>query len=177
VKRKLASILDDLVEVAARVDEKQMCALGNALRGARKIFVAGTGRSGLMARAFAMRLMHLGLKPHVVGETTTPDIQSGDLLVCCTRRGESGSHSHFIDLAHGAGARVAVLTASVTSSNALKADLAVTLSLEESTEGHQPLGALFEQSLLLVLEAMIMKLMDDLEVDEEVMKRHHTSLE
>jgi 6-phospho-3-hexuloisomerase len=177
VKPPVDRILGDLGEVAARLDTKPVCALGREIGGARRIFVAGLGRSGLMAKAFSMRLMHLGLSVHVVGETTTPEIGDGDLLICCSRRGESGSHSHFIDLAHDAGARAAVLTASPESTNAGKADLTVTLPVDDTIAGNQPLGALFEQSLLLVLEALIMKLMKDLRVDEEVMKRHHTSLE
>jgi len=177
VKPPVDRILADLGEVASRLDTKPICTLGREIGRARRIFVAGLGRSGLMARAFSMRLMHLGLAVHVVGETTTPEIGPSDLLICCSRRGESGSHSHFMDLAHDAGARAAVLTASPESTNADKADLTVTLPVDDRIAGNQPLGALFEQSLLLVLEALIMKLMKDLRVDEEAMKRLHTSLE
>jgi 6-phospho-3-hexuloisomerase len=177
VRERLDRILADLAEIGRRFDAAQGCALGREVGRARRIFVAGLGRSGLMAKAFAMRLMHLGLSVHVVGETTTPEIGEGDLLVCCSRRGESGSHNHFIDLAHEARARVAVLTACPESTNARRADLTVTLPVDDTLESRQPLGALFEQGLLLVLEALIVKLMGDLQVDEEAMKRHHTSLE
>jgi 6-phospho-3-hexuloisomerase len=177
MRERLRQILDDLGEVVPRLAEEPLCALGQEIGGARCIFVAGLGRSGLMTKAFAMRLMHLGLTVHVVGETTTPEIGPGDLLVCCSRRGESGSHSHFIDLAHDAGARAAVITASPDSTNARKADLVVVLPVDGSLARKQPLGTLFEQTLLLVLEALIAKLMEDLQVDEAAMERHHTSLE
>ncbi len=177
MRDRIELILSDLGEVADRLDDAPLCDLGIEISRANAIFVAGLGRSGLMAKAFAMRLMHLGLAPHVVGETTTPDIGEGDLLICCTRRGESGSHSHFIDLAHEAGARAAVMTASPESTNAVKADLTVVLPVDRSIEAHQPLGTLFEQTLLLLLDLLTTRLMRDLEVDEAAMQRKHTSLE
>jgi 6-phospho-3-hexuloisomerase len=178
LRERIARILEDLGRIVPRMDTEPLARLGSEIGQAERIFVAGTGRSGLMARAFAMRLMHLGLSVHVVGETTTPEIGEGDLLVCCSRRGESGSHSHFIDLAHEARARAAVLTANPDSTNAQKADLTVVLPVDDDSHARrQPLGAFFEQSLLLVLEALVTQLMDDLHVDEEEMLRHHTSLE
>ncbi len=37
-----------------------------------RIFVTGLGRTGLMARGFAMRLMHLGRRVYHVGDVITP---------------------------------------------------------------------------------------------------------
>ena len=51
------------------------------IRKDRRIFVAGEGRSGFSAKGFAMRLMHLGYTVYVVGETITPALREGDLLV------------------------------------------------------------------------------------------------
>ena len=47
------------------------------LLSAKRIYVIGAGRSGLVAKAFAMRLMHLGLHAYVVGETITPAMTKG----------------------------------------------------------------------------------------------------
>ncbi len=177
MRDRIDLILKDLGEVADRLEDGPLRELGVEISRANSIFVAGLGRSGLMAKAFAMRLMHLGLAPHVVGETTTPDIGEGDLLICCSRRGESGSHSHFIDMAHGVSGRVALVTASPESTNARKADLTVVLPVDRTIEAHQPLGTLFEQALLLLLDLLTTRLMRDLEVDEAAMRRKHTSLE
>ena len=38
----------------------------------RKIFIVGMGRSGFVARAFALRLMNLGFNVYFLGETITP---------------------------------------------------------------------------------------------------------
>ncbi len=94
---------------------------------------------------------------------------------------ESGSHRHFIDLAHAANARVAFFTAHPDASVAAKANVLVVLPIESVVDGArtqaQPMGTLFEQALLLVLDALILRLMVDLDVSEEAMERLHTSLE
>jgi 6-phospho-3-hexuloisomerase len=83
----LDAILAELTAVAAGVDREEMARLLDAMRAAKRVFVTGIGRSGLVARGLAMRLMHLDFEVYVVGETTTPSIAKGVLLVCCTRYG------------------------------------------------------------------------------------------
>ncbi|HJQ93289.1 MAG TPA: hypothetical protein VJ874_03265, partial [Candidatus Thermoplasmatota archaeon] len=39
----------------------------DTLQPARRVFLYGRGRSGFVARAFAVRLMHLGYQTYVVG--------------------------------------------------------------------------------------------------------------
>jgi 6-phospho-3-hexuloisomerase len=65
--------------------------LTEILLGARCTFVAGAGRSGLVAKAFCMRLMHLGLPAHPVGETATPALRRSDVLVVASGSGETTS--------------------------------------------------------------------------------------
>ena len=84
----LKGIIGELAANADRVSVGRLEALADAILGARRIFVAGAGRAGFVARAFALRLMHLGLTVHFVGEPTTPSIGPGDLPVInsgCTR--------------------------------------------------------------------------------------------
>ena len=85
----LVGILSELAEVASHVDVKEMDALVCRMAKAKRIFVAGMGRSGLMARALAMRLMHLKMQVFVVGETTTPSIKRGDLLTTSSTPGHA----------------------------------------------------------------------------------------
>ncbi len=73
-------ILAEIGEVAGRIPEKDLEDLAEWIHGADRVYVAGMGRSGLMARAFAMRLMHLGIVTHVVGDTTTPSIESTGMM-------------------------------------------------------------------------------------------------
>jgi 6-phospho-3-hexuloisomerase len=74
VKDLSTGVLGELGDVLREVDESAVSALQEKLAAARRVFVAGAGRSGLMMRAFAMRLMHLGLAVHVVGDATTPSL-------------------------------------------------------------------------------------------------------
>lgn len=59
------------------------------IRNSDRIFVVGTGRSELVGKAFAMRLMHLGFNVHVVGEVTTPAIRDKDCLIAISGSGET----------------------------------------------------------------------------------------
>ena len=85
----LADALEPLVRVLAHVQRPEVEAFEKVLLGARRVFVTGLGRTGLMARGFAMRLMHLGRRVYHVGDVITPAIRRGDLLVICSRTGRS----------------------------------------------------------------------------------------
>lgn len=78
-------ILAELDIILNSIDEKQTECLVDkilAIKGTdKKVYIAGVGRSSLMIRSFAMRLMHLDITVYVVGETVTPAIQEGDLLI------------------------------------------------------------------------------------------------
>ena len=77
----------EIDKVLALVDESQLDDVEPLLTKDKRIFVLGAGRSGLMARAFAMRLMHIGYTPYVIGETITPSVQAGDVLVAVSGSG------------------------------------------------------------------------------------------
>lgn len=173
----LEAILGELTQVARCVDRASMARLVDQLRGARRIFVAGIGRSGLMARAMAMRLMHLELDVHVVGETTTPSIQKGDLLLCCSRYGKSRSLSTYVDKAHEARARAVLVTMTEKSPLAKRVDDVFVIPVEAGGRSKQPLGTIFEQCLLLYCDALVMLAMKRLGISEDEMARRHTQLE
>lgn len=177
MERTIDRILSELTEIAGRTAEEDLARLADRILSADRVYVAGMGRSGLMARAFAMRLMHLGLSVFVAGETTTPSIEEGDLLVCCTRYGRSGTLLHFIDKAHAAGALAAVITMDLDSPMVEKADEVLRISVEGDHATRQPLGTLFEQILLLTLDALVIVLMTKRGFTEREMARLHTNLE
>ncbi len=110
MNRGLAASLTPLKRVLADVDPREVEALEKQILGARRIFVTGLGRTGLMGRGFAMRLMHLGRRVYHVGDVITPAIRRGDLLVICSRTGRSAVLLYYIDIARRADARVAVVT-------------------------------------------------------------------
>ena len=70
------AILADVGRALRQVDPAQVDEICSAILSADRVFIAGKGRSGLQMKAFAMRLMHLGLSAHVVDDVTPP-------AICC----------------------------------------------------------------------------------------------
>jgi 6-phospho-3-hexuloisomerase len=175
--RTVERILAELGEIAGRTSEADLERLADRILEADRVYVTGMGRSGLMARSFAMRLVHLGLSVFVVGETTTPSIEEGDLLLCCTRHGRSGSLLHYIQKAHAVRASAAIITMDPESPMVERADEFLLIPVKEGEETGQPLGTLFEQMLLLTLDALVIVLMEKRDFTEREMARLHTNLE
>ena len=175
-------IADELRRALEATDPAEVDRLLDAILAARGVFCSGHGRSGLMIKAFAMRLVHLGLRAHVVGETTTPAIGAGDLLVVATGSGQTRTTLAIVDAARERGARTACLTAHPESAIGRAVDLVVELHgpiTSDAPHGRsiQPPGSLFEQALLIGCDAMVMALMQRLGTTEDEMRARHTKLE
>src|SRR5579863_4626018 len=117
----------EIAAVLARTgsdEAERMCA--EILR-ARRIACYGVGREGLMMRALCMRLMHLGLDAHMVGDMTTPALGSGDLLLVSAGPGSFSTVKALLGVASSAGARTAVVTAQPEGEVAQAADTVIHL--------------------------------------------------
>lgn len=181
------SILDELRRTLNRISCDEVEALVREVTGARRVFVAGAGRSGLVMRGFAMRLAQLGLPVHVVGETTSPAIRPGDLLLIGSGSGVTDRLVHYAGKAAETGARIAVATAVPDAPAARVADVVVVISApapksSKATGGkehrsRQPMGTLFEQSLGVMLDACVMLLMARLDETGRSMFDRHANLE
>lgn len=176
--RNRALVQDEISEVFHRVDPAQVAALVTELRLADRIFVAGAGRSGLVLKMAAMRLMHLGLTVHVVGETTTPAIRAGDLLLAASGSGTTAGVVKAAETAADQGARVAAYTTSTGSPLAEAAAPVVLIPAARKTDhgsavSRQYSGSLFEQVLFTTTEAVFQSLWDeDAAASEELWQRH-----
>ncbi|MUK01346.1 6-phospho-3-hexuloisomerase [Vibrio cholerae] len=158
VPASLTLIQDELAGAADGLQEAQLAALVTEIQQARRVFVTGGGRSGLALRMHAMRLMHLGLTVHVVGETTTPAIESGDLLIVASGSGTTAGAVAAAETAVSVGSRVVALTTDGESTLAGLASRVVVIPAAQKTDhagtaSRQYSGSLFEQALLLVLDA------------------------
>lgn len=156
--KEAAAILAEQAEVIATVDARSVDTLLEQIVHARHIFLLGEGRSGLAGRMFAMRLMHLGYQVFVVGETTTPAIGEGDLLIAISGSGETGTVVLRSENARRAGASLALLTANSESQLAKRADHLVLLPTQHKLHGassRQYGGSLFEQTTLLLFETLV----------------------
>ncbi len=171
-------------ETARSLDEDQAARFLDEMLSARRIYVAGAGRSGLVSRAFAMRLMHIGFESFVVGETITPAILAGDTLVAFSGSGETNSIVDICETAKDIGAKICLITFSPESRAAGLADCIVTLGegkadpddIPSQYEVRQitgqyrsvatsfaPFGTLFETSALIFSDAVISALIEVLQ--------------
>jgi 6-phospho-3-hexuloisomerase len=173
-----ALILDELERTLAAVSETEIVAAQRKILAAKRVFVTGAGRSGLALKMAAMRLMHLGLDVHVAGEVTAPAIGSEDLLLVASGSGTTAGAVHAAQVALKAGAEVLALTAARESRLGQLAQLVIVIpaATKQDTSGAasaQYAGALFEQSVLLLTDAMFHAMWHQWgESAEELWKRH-----
>ena len=179
----LQKILSELNKSASCIPEEQLNNLAEVIQRANRIFVGGAGRSGFAARAFANRLMHLGLTVYFLGDTTTPAIERGDLLVICSGSGETESLKLAAAKAKRYGAQIACVRIHKESAIGTMSDASVIISgvnSKNDIEGGksvQPMGSEFEQLSWLVFDSIIMILMDKLHETPKEMYARHANLE
>jgi 6-phospho-3-hexuloisomerase len=179
----VGQIFDEIRGVLDQVSSADVAAVVDRLVKAERIYVAGGGRSGLMARAFAQRLMHLGLVTYVVGETTTPAIGPKDVLLVCSGSGETQVTVLVSRVAHEIGAHVVAITANCDSPIARVADTLLCLKAPyknapgKGAASMQYAGSLFEQSLLVLTDAMALEVGRALGRSDKELRERHANLE
>lgn len=177
-------IIQELEKTLSSVADDQAQDLVQVILQASKVFVAGAGRSGFMVRAFAMRLMHIGFEVYVAGETITPNLTPEDILFVASGSGATESLVVLAQKAKALGARIGLVTIDGQSPIAKLADIVLTIPApspkiqkETGFTSIQPMGSLFEQSLLLILDAVILMLMEKQNKTSETMFTRHANLE
>ncbi|KAI5011681.1 3-hexulose-6-phosphate isomerase [Hordeum vulgare subsp. vulgare] len=169
---------------AARTVLVSELAAASSRRG--RVFVHGVGREGLMMRALCMRLAHLGLPAHCVGDVTAPPALSGDLLVASAGPGAFSTVDAICGVARGAGARVVLLTARPAGDfPGRQADVvahlpAQTMADDEDGPAAQaklPMGSLYEGAMFVLFEMVVLELAGVLGQSPAQMRARHTNLE
>ena len=187
----LLHINDELKEFSRKTNPEQMELLADELLSANTIYIAGAGRSGLVIRAFAMRLMHLGLKVHVVGDVTSPHAKAGDVLLIGSGSGETKSLIAAAQKARECGMRIALNTFSENSTLSRLADVNLVLpgtsQKAQNVSGgaaaihtihtFQPMGSAYEQLSFLVYDTVIILLMEKLGLSSDEMFERHANIE
>jgi 6-phospho-3-hexuloisomerase len=182
---------EHLENVAAKLDKDSVRQMLEDIMGAKRIFVMGAGRSGLVGRAFAMRLMHLGLSSHVVGETTTPAVSKDDVVIAISGSGQTRSVSNLGRVAKEIGAKLVTITSNKESTLGELSDTVIVLPgrtkddaggyVERHMRGEYtyltPLGTSFETSASVFLDALIAELIFITGASEEDLKSRHTNIE
>jgi 6-phospho-3-hexuloisomerase len=178
LRHHMQTIIAENQRLAEQVDFAVAAAIIPLIQHAERIFVVGAGRTGLALKAAAMRLMHLGLTVFVVGETTTPAIKAGDLLLAGSGSGTTSTIVKAAEKAKAAGAQVVAISTTTDSPLAALATQVVVLPAAQKqdhggTISQQYAGSLFEQSVLLLTDAIFQTLWAlDGTPAEELWKRH-----
>jgi 6-phospho-3-hexuloisomerase len=150
ISSRARQVTEEVRRAVGAVDPAAAAALLAAAGAARRVFFDAQGRSGLVARAIAMRWMHLGVTSYVTGETITPAIGDSDLLVCLSASGRTSTTLAHAATARDVGARIAALTATASSPLAGTADLVVLIPARAGVATAQHAGSLFEQACLVL---------------------------
>lgn len=153
-------------------DEDYQCVL-SCIKKAKRVFVAGSGRSGLVGRCFAMRLMHLGVESYVAGETTCPPIKKGDVLVIISCRGENNRLLDFAKTAQACKAKVLAVTTKNTPVSKIS-DYAVKMPVQKSKQFY---NSLFEQTVFLFFEIFVEIYRKNRNLRMKAMAARHANLE
>ncbi|RAK22073.1 3-hexulose-6-phosphate isomerase [Anoxybacillus vitaminiphilus] len=187
IRNIVTTICDEVKTILSNIAENEALIFAERLNQAKRIFVYGEGRSGLMGKAFAMRLMHGGYEVFVVGETITPSIGYGDLLILISGSGATQSIYSFAVKAKEAGAQLGLVTTNQESKIAKISDFlliipaATKYRLPHEPQTIQPLGNQFDQSVHLLLDAVIIHaLRSNKNKDEnlnETLRQRHANLE
>ena len=178
------TIVDELSSTLGKISPEQSEQLVDMILSAKKILLAGAGRSGFAVKAFAMRLMHMGFDAYVVGETVTPNLEQEDLLIIGTGSGETLSLIAMAQKAKKIGSKLSTVTIRPESPIGVLADIAVAIpaptpkaDVDTRFRSIQPMGSLFEQSLLLYFDAIILRLMERQGNNSDTMFTRHANLE
>ena len=195
-KEAAAEIVDGVLDAIENVDPGQLDALIEDLvrvrDEGRTLLIVGAGRSSLVGRAFAMRLMHLDFNVYIMGETITPSMEEGDVALIISGSGSTRLPVTVADMARSLGVRVRAVTSNPDSQLGRVADLAVVVpgrsktALEDEYHSRQilgqhesltPMGTLFENACMVFLDSLIAELMERLALTERDLRDRHTKIE
>lgn len=179
-------------ELSLEEVEKFISKLISVYYDSRKILVLGAGRSGLVGRAFAMRLSHLGFNVYVFGETINPPLNPGDMLIAISGSGRTKLVVTAAEAAKSLGAVVVSITTYPNSPLGSMSDITVRVPGRTKVSGEDdynvrqlkglyeplaPLGTLFEVTTLVMLDSVAAELMARLGKTEEDLKLRHANIE
>ncbi|MGB9838106.1 6-phospho-3-hexuloisomerase [Methanothermobacter sp.] len=191
LKNTVHKITEHAINAIEKVDESELEQMITRIMDARAVFIVGTGRSELVGKAFAMRLMHLGFTVYVVGDVTTPAISDEDCLIAISGSGETKTVTLAATTSKSVGATVIAVTATPQSTLTGYSDVVICIPsktkeawkyytsgvLRGDYDDLTPMGTLFEDSTHLFLDGLIAEFMAILGKKERDLKERHAIIE
>lgn len=182
IVEKAQHALNEIGSVLTTALPNQVMKMAAAIKSAKRIALYGVGREGLMIKSLAMRLYHLGLDAHVVGDMTTPPISNGDLLIVSCGPGSFSTVDALLRVAKNAGATTLCVTAQP---NNVRSCVDTVIHINAQTMANDqggtvsvlPMGSLFEGAQFLFFEMLIIVLRDMSNISSDDMRARHTNLE
>ncbi|MDR0912622.1 MAG: 6-phospho-3-hexuloisomerase [Methanobrevibacter sp.] len=187
------AILENIKNASGYIKEDVIKNFVEIISQSGRIFVIGAGRSGLVAKAFGMRLMHLGKTVFIVGETITPAIKANDCIIAISGSGETNSIVSPVKIAKEKGAKVLSLTSYTDSTIGKLSDSVLWVHgrtkndidkeedyIKRQMDGNYssltPLGTAFELTSLVFLDGLISELMYAMGATEADLKARHDNM-
>lgn len=147
----------------------------------KRVFIYSVGRSLLVGKAFAMRLMHLGFDSNIISDIVTPPVGVNDIFLVISKNLSEGRIALALDKAKKYGAWNIIITSKKDTPLINKADyLLIIPDLAQKVKisgAHTPLGTLFEISAMVILDSIIAELMAGLGIKEKEMESRHANIQ
>lgn len=176
-------ITNEITSTLTNVNSNEIDRLIDQINKAEKVFFVGVGRVLLSLQSIAKRFAHLGVQTYVVGQITEPAMTNKDLLIVGSGSGETAFPLIIAKKAKELNATVAHIGANPNSSMSQYADVFVRLPISsnpessEEVQSEQPMKSLFEQSLLLLGDAIALMIVRKENIELNSLWEFHANLE
>ena len=175
MRETLSYLISTIQKSLETIDPKAVEKMVESIILPRKIFLYGVGRSGLIAQAFAVRLVQLGFDVHFIGEMTTPIVNSRDLLIIVSNTGETMSAVQTANIVGIVGAEVVSITSHPNSKLGHASNIVIQISSPDDADKKKnaPLGTIFEDAALVFFDSLVPKIMEQTGQNEASLERRH----
>lgn len=175
MKETSAFILSEVKSAIEKVGDSKIDEIVSTIISAKKIFIYGVGRSGLVGQSFAVRLVQMGLDVHFVGDMTTPIVEKEDLVIIISNTGETMSAVQTANIVRRIGAKVITVTSSVNSKLAVASSIVLEIPQcrDERRKQLAPLGTVFEVATAIMLDSLVPIMMQRLNLTESSLRKRH----
>ena len=167
-------ILEEIRGIVSSVDADLLEEFVEDIATAKRIFIYGAGRSGLVGQLFSVRLVQMGLDVHFIGEMTTPIIAKDDLTILVSNTGDTMSVVQTANIARRIGCKVVGITGNSTNKLAQASSTVIVLN-QKGAVNHEyaPMGTIFEGSVGILFDSLVPSLMKRLKTNEKDMRKRH----
>ena len=125
----------------------------------------------------------LGKESFWIWDDTTPSIGEGDLMICACGSANVGHENYVAEMAKKNGAKLALITPSSEGFLLSIADMVVNVpaaaykAVGDFVPSEQLMGNLFEQTLFIFYDILVMMLREEMDIKPEEMVARHRNVE